>query len=432
MKSSEELLLQVLRNDTAYATGCTDPIGIALAGAVARANITGTIHSISIEVSPNIFKNAMGVGIPGTDHKGIDYAAAMGIVAGEADAGLDVLNAVDSTSSEQAANLLKGAKTEVSISSNGILLFISVRLDTDSGWAQAVIQDNYDRIVQIVKNGENLLQSKSAAAASKRVNLESITVQDVFDFAASVPLEEVKYLAEGARSNHAAAIKGVADGASFGLGKAIGGLNCSDRIMNSYLRARSYTAGASDARMAGLPVRIMAVAGSGNHGITALLSVYAVWEAEGLSEEALIRGLVLSALMTIYIKWHVQRMSAFCGCAVAAATGAAAGITCMLGGNENQAAGAMESIMGCLTGMICDGAKETCSYKVSVAAGEAVLHSYLALQGISVRSPVGILSGSLKQSFINMGLINDPGMKETDKVILDIARQIQREIIDAR
>jgi L-cysteine desulfidase len=432
MNEKENLLGKVLRKDTAYATGCTDPIGIALAGAVARANISGIIYKITIEVSPNIFKNAMGVGIPGSTEKGIDFAAAMGIVTGKADAGLDVLNAPAKSASDEAAALLKRAETKVSVSNNGILLFISIRLDTDSGWVEAIIQDDYDHIERITQNGKDLLVGTKVTDNKEKIDLNSITVQDVFDFAASSSPSELSYLKEGVLSNHAAALRGISEGSSFGLGKALAGLDCTDRILNSFIKARAYTAGASDARMAGLPVRIMTVAGSGNHGITALLSVYAVWEAEGLDEDALIRGLTLSALMTIFIKWHIQRMSAFCGCAVAAATGAAAGITRMLGGSEAQAAGAMEGIMGSLTGMICDGAKETCSYKVSVAAGEAVLHSYFATQGISVHSPVGILSGSLKQSFLNMGLINDPGMKETDRVILDITRKIQTEIMENR
>ena len=432
LKESENLLMQVLRRDTAYATGCTDPIGIALAGAVAKANSSGNIRRIGIEVSPNIFKNAMGVGIPGTTEKGIDYAAAMGIVAGKADGGLDVLSDPHRTASDEASALLKEAETVVTVSSNGILLYISVRLDTDTGWTEAIIEDNYNNVARIVRDGQETRMGREEAKTGEKIDLSHITVQDVFDFAAKTPFEELAFLREGAVSNHKAALRGIKDGSSYGLGKAFESLACTDRIMHAFLKARAYTAGASDARMAGLPVRIMTVAGSGNHGITAMLSVYAVWEAEGLSEEDLIRGLALSALMTIYIKWHVQRMSAFCGCAVAASTGAAAGITRMLGGSEAEAAGAMESIMGSLTGMICDGAKETCSYKVSVAAGEAVLHSYFAKQGTSVRSPVGILSGDLKQSFVNMGLINDPGMKATDAVILDIARRIQAEIMAGR
>ena len=424
--------MRVLHKDTAYATGCTDPIGIALAASVAKANSMGRIEKVTIDVSPNIFKNAMGVGIPGTSDKGIDYAAAMGIVTGNPDGGLDVLNHIEDTASQDVTVLLKEVETTVTISSNGILLYISVRLDTNEGWTKAVIQDNYDNVVCIICNGEETWFDTKTASAGERINLNSICVQDVFDFAASAPFDQLAYLKDGAYSNRAAAMEGIETNASFGLGKALSGLSCSDRIMHAFLKARAYTAGASDARMAGMPVRIMAVAGSGNHGITSLLSVLAVWEAEELDEAALIRGLALSALMTIYIKWHVKRMSAFCGCAVAAATGAAAGITCMLGGTEKEAAGAMESIMGSLTGMICDGAKETCSHKVSVAAGEAVLHSYFAVQGISVQSPVGILSRDLKQSFINMGQINDPGMKETDAVILEIARKIQAEIMQER
>ncbi len=423
MKEVDQTLLEVLKQDTTYATGCTDPIGIALASAAAHDAGKGEIQKITIVVSPNIFKNASGVGIPGTKKKGIQYAAAMGIVTGQPNAGLDVLRQVKENAANEAEQLLEQAKTEVTISDNGILLYIDVRIDTDLGWSQAVIQDDYDNVTRVIHNGELVNASEARVNTKKAYDLSHVTVDDVFAFAETIPIDHVQFLMDGADGNYRAAVEGIEKKASCGLGYALSLMHCSDPILGAVLQARTYTAGAADARMAGFPVRIMTVAGSGNHGITALLSVLAVRDFEKMDNDKTIRGLVLSALMTIYIKSHVKRMSAFCGCAVAAATGAAAGITIMLGGTRPMAIGAMNSIMGNLTGMICDGAKESCSYKVSVAAGEAVLHSYLSLQGVAFNGPGGIVGCDAKESFINMGLINDPGMKVTDRVILDIAKK---------
>ena len=419
--------VKMLQKETQYAVGCTDPIGIALAAAKARSHCPGDLKRMKVSVSPNIFKNAVDVGIPGTNRKGIHIAAAMGIVYGDSEKELSVLHGVEEIDEKEIEDIIDSMEIAVEISENKILLFIEVRLETDQDWVCCRIEDDYNHIVSIQKNGKELVEEPRAQEKKSSFAWEGIDVEDLWFFAEKVQMQKILFLKEGAMKNLEAAHIGIKKETSFGLGCALSHMKESSNEMGSYLKARSYTAGASDARMAGYSVPIMTVAGSGNHGITSLLTILAVWENEDLDDESLLRGLAISALTTILIKWHIQKMNAFCGCAVAAATGAAAGITWMLGGNKEQMIGSMESIMGSLTGMICDGAKGSCSYKVSVASGEAVLHAYLAVKGISIKSPVGILDHNIHQSIKYLGEINDPGMKETDRVILSIIRRIKED-----
>jgi len=420
-------LLEILKKETVYATGCTDPIGIALAGAEAQVHLNGRPESVCIKVSPNIYKNANGVGIPGTQDKGVHIAALMGIVTGDAKRGLGVLAEISVTAAEEVRKLLNHIPVKVEISENGVLLYIEVTVIGQGDTVTVIIQEDYANITSIVINGNEIISGSVLSSKPGSTSMDGVHLHDIIDFVQQSSAETFSFLVEGADANLAAAKKGIESGASFGLGNGLSGFTTRDSKLESFLKARSYTAGASDARMAGFPVPIMTVAGSGNHGITALLTVRAVWEVEQLEQAKLAKGLAMSALTTILIKWHVKRMNAFCGCGVAAATGAAAGVVWMLGGNRDQITGAMQSILGSLTGMICDGAKETCSYKVSVASGEAVIQSYLALAGVYARGPSGILHPEIHRTLQYVGRINDPGMTYTDRVILEIAKEIQDE-----
>ncbi|HHX50549.1 MAG TPA: serine dehydratase subunit alpha family protein, partial [Clostridia bacterium] len=308
------------------------------------------------------------------------------------------------------------------------LLYAAVTLFGRESQVKVVIEDDYDHVAEITKDGY-IIQKNARAERGEVASLEGISLEDMVRFAAQVDLAQIAFLLQGAETNKKAALAGLESGRGSTLGLALwreapGNEN---KMWAAYAKARAYTAAAAEARMSGMKVPITAVAGSGNHGITALLGVLAVAEVEEIEQEKLARALSLCSLVTIYIKSLTNRLTAFCGCGAAAATGVAAAITWLLGGNCRQIGHAMQSVIGSITGMICDGAKESCAFKVSVAAGEAVLVSYLSLMGSYIHSKAGIVAQDILDSMENLGKISDPGMKETDKVILEIIRNMEQE-----
>jgi len=429
MNDIEQTFISVLEKELTVATGCTDPVSISLAASTARYYLIGEVKRVDIIVSANIYKNAISVGIPGTNKKGLHYAAALGIISGDHTKGLEVLNGVTKESERLASLLLEKAEFNVAISHEVNPLFVKVILTSDKEYVEVVIEEDYDQITEINKNGDTIYRSNYSKLREVNSVLDNMDIKNIIEFAENVDLSKILFLKEAAEMNKNAVLAGLKYSPGFKLGYTLN-LNetkTGNIMLDSFLRAKIYTAAAADARMSGMEIPIMSVAGSGNHGITSILSVLAVWEEEGLPEEKLIRSLSISCLITIYIKTFIKRMTAFCGCGVAAATGATAAITWLLGGDVKQIINSMQSIIGSLTGMICDGAKESCAFKVSIAAGEAVLNAYLSLKGSYVQNSVGIVGEKSKDSLINLGHINDPGMKETDRIILEIVRSIQGE-----
>ena len=284
----------------------------------------------------------------------------------------------------------------------------------------AIIAGGHTDFRRIIRNGEVLLDKMSATAAEEDDNAPQLTLRRVYDFALTAPLDEIRFILETARLNKAAAERSFTGDYGHGLGKMLRG-NYEHKIMGDsvFSHILSYTSGACDARMAGAMIPVMSNSGSGNQGISATLPVVVYAEENGKTEEELIRALMLSHLTVIYIKQSLGRLSALCGCVVAA-TGSSCGITWLMGGGYKEVTYAVQNMIANLTGMICDGAKPSCALKVTTGVSTAVLSAIMAMEGRTVTSVEGIIDEDVDQSIRNLTKIGSKGMNETDRLVLDI------------
>ena len=286
--------------------------------------------------------------------------------------------------------------------------------------ATAVIAGGHTTFIYIERNGEVLFQKQHTASCEKEEECLELTLRKVYDFALNTPLDEISFILETARLNKAAAERSFEGNYGHGLGKMLRG-TYEHKVMGDsvFSHILSYTSGACDARMAGAMIPVMSNSGSGNQGISATLPVLVFAEENDKSEEELIRALMLSHLTVIYIKQSLGRLSALCGCVVAA-TGSSCGITWLMGGTYDQVAYAVQNMIANLTGMICDGAKPSCALKVTTGVSTAVLSAIMAMENRCVTSVEGIIDEDVDQSIRNLTKIGSKGMNETDKLVLEI------------
>lgn len=403
------------------AIGCTEPIAVALCVAKATETLGTKPEKINVLLSANILKNAMGVGIPGTGMIGLPIAIALGALIGKSEYQLEVLK--DSTPDvvEEGKRFIEEKRIHISLKENiEEKLYIEVCCEAGDDKAIAVIAGGHTTFIYIERNGEVLFQKQHTASCEKEEECLELTLRKVYDFALNTPLDEISFILETARLNKAAAERSFEGNYGHGLGKMLRG-TYEHKVMGDsvFSHILSYTSGACDARMAGAMIPVMSNSGSGNQGISATLPVLVFAEENDKSEEELIRALMLSHLTVIYIKQSLGRLSALCGCVVAA-TGSSCGITWLMGGTYDQVAYAVQNMIANLTGMICDGAKPSCALKVTTGVSTAVLSAIMAMENRCVTSVEGIIDEDVDQSIRNLTKIGSKGMNETDKLVLEI------------
>lgn len=416
-------LLETLINGVKPALGCTEPVAVGIAVAKAHEVVNGEVNDINVEVSPNIFKNGMGVGIPGTKEIGLVFASALAITCGDANLGLEVFKAVNDTAISQAEELVEKGLVNVELEDSKGNFYIRAKVKTDKGQGICVIRDNHTNIVYIEANGETLYESKEANTSDAHSNeyLKDVKLQDIREFVETVPYEDIKFLLEGVKLNMDMAKVGLDEKPGPGLGAAMN-LLMDEGVMKKDVinEARVLTSAACDARMAGINMPVMSSAGSGNHGITAIIPPTVVCEHIGCDDEKLARTLAFSHLITAYIKVFTGGLSPVCGCAVAAGIGASASIAWALGGTNEQIGGAIKNMVGTLTGMVCDGAKGGCAFKLSTASSEAIIQAKLAMSNIFINDLDGIVSPEVEKTIRNLGSFSDKGMSRADQEIIKI------------
>jgi L-cysteine desulfidase len=423
----QNLILALLRAEVLPTMGCTEPGAVALAAAYASQTIAGKILSIQVNVNANIYKNGVAVGIPGTGETGLHIAAALGAIKKNPERQLSTLEDVLDAELELAKSMLKDELVQVRVDETKNALWVQVRITTDCGYSEAVIMEKHTNLVRLERNGEILFhQGKNEANGNvtdhrRILSQDCVRVAEIIETVVQIPDGELKFLLEGVEMNLLAAKAGLDQRLGMGVGAAIADMVkqgvLSDDMVNY---AKTLTAAAADARMSGENIRVMSSAGSGNHGITAILPVYAVAKRIQASQEQLAKAVAISHLITIYVKIYTGNLSALCGCAVAAATGATAAITWMMGGDVKKIEAAMKNIVANLTGMICDGGKVGCALKLSTAAAAAVESSLLAQRNIIVPDTNGIIAETIEQTVKNLGQVSAPGMINTDKVIMGV------------
>ncbi len=414
-------IIDLVKQEVIPAIGCTEPVAVALCVAKATETLGKRPQKITVSLSANILKNAMGVGIPGTGMIGLPIAIALGALVGKSDYQLEVLRDITPEAVEEGKSFIEEKRINIALKENiDEKLYIEVYCENGDDNAVAVIAGGHTSFVYLKRNAEILLDKKCEHIASCSSTQLDLTLRKVYDFAVTAPLDEIRFILDTARLNKAAAERSFKGDYGHGLGKMLRG-TYEHRILGDSIFSHilSYTSGACDARMAGAMIPVMSNSGSGNQGISATLPVLVYAEESGKSEEALIRALMMSHLTVIYIKQSLGRLSALCGCVVAA-TGSSCGITYLMGGTYQQIAYAVKNMIANLTGMICDGAKPSCALKVTTGVSTAVLSAIMAMENRCVTSVEGIIDEDVDQSIRNLTRIGSEGMNETDKLVLDI------------
>lgn len=414
-------IIALVKSEVIPAIGCTEPIAVALCVAKAAEVLNKRPEKITVLLSANILKNAMGVGIPGTGMIGLPIAVALGALIGKSAYQLEVLKDSTPDAVEAGKRFIEEKRINISLK-NDIeeKLYIEVCCEADTDKATAIIAGGHTCFTYIMHNGDILLDKQTTSCIEEEEDVLDLTLRKVYDFAMTTSLDDIRFILDTARLNKTAAERSFEGEYGHGLGKILRG-TYEHRIMGDsvFSHILSYTSGACDARMAGAMIPVMSNSGSGNQGISATLPVLVYAEENGKSEEELIRALMLSHLTVIYIKQSLGRLSALCGCVVAA-TGSSCGITWLMGGTYEQVAYAVQNMIANLTGMICDGAKPSCALKVTTGVSTAVLSAIMAMENRCVTSVEGIIDEDVDQSIRNLTKIGSKGMNETDKLVLEI------------
>ena len=428
----------ILRMEIAPALGCTEPSAIAF-GAAAAASILGDedITSIKVWVDANIFKNSLAVSIPGTEGlRGLDMASALGAIGGDPKLKLQVLEPVNDHVISQAQKIIQSGMVEVNLLPDQRGLSIRTLVSGIDNVAESTIKDSHDNIVSLKLNDEKILNhplffNKSGGdGQNELIEMESwlkeLSLAKLYGLIDDLDMEDLEFLKEGIQYNLRLAEYGLKHGPGLGVGKTLDGLVKQELMKKDMvLAAKILTSSAADARMAGVKMPAMSLAGSGNLGLTAILPIIAVKDYLECDERVVLEAVALSHIITVFIKAHTGRLSALCGSSIAAGAGSAAGITHMLGGNLIHIAGAINNLIEDLAGIICDGAKAGCALKLSTASGIAVQAALFALQGVQVHATDGIIATSPEGTMQNIGILSTQGMIETDRTILQIMMEKQ-------
>ena len=426
-------IIKMIHREVIPATGCTEPVAVALTVAYASEILPGEVTSIRLDLSANILKNAMGVGIPGTGMIGLPIAVALGAVVAQPSKELTILDDFSDEQFESAKRIMDAKMIDINLKQGDVdKLYVEAALKDNQGHESvAVIEKTHTTLKSLTLDGKAVNRADSPSSSKDAsCNCASpdqyagpdvpLTFDMVYEFATQMPISEIDFILEAARLNKNAAEYSLQGEYGHAVGKMIKG-ELGKKFLGDtpYTHLLTYTSAACDARMDGAPVTVMSNSGSGNQGITATLPVLTFAEDQNVSEEQKIRSLMLSNLMVVYIKQKLGRLSALCGCVVAS-TGSACGITYLLGGTKEQIGYSVKNMVGNLTGMICDGAKPSCSLKVTSGASSAMLSSLLAIERKVVTSNEGVVDDDIDRSIDNLTSIGRDAMTATDKHILHI------------
>jgi len=411
-------MIQIMKNEIVCALGCTEPSAVALAVAKARETLGEDADKIELYVSPNVLKNALNVGIPGTDLYGIDVAAALGCMAGKSCYGLEVLRDVTEQDIFLAKKMIAEDRIRILMKDSEEKLYIQAKCYHQENSAEAVIQKLHTNISSVCRNDEVIFLNDAGPDHAAVSGVYDLTVKEIFDFVNEVDVSELSFLDEVIETNLKIANEGLLNTYGMGVGKHL--------LSNKRVSGKSdfqtcltaYTAAAADARMAGCTLPVMATSGSGNQGLTASLPVITACEYLNCTEEMKYRALALSELVTIHVKEYIGKLSALCGCAIAASVGTACGLTYLFGGGFKNIEHAIKNMVADISGLICDGAKAGCALKIATSVSGAIQCALLAAEGIEVPGTDGIVCPDVEQTIQNLGSLGNKGMIQTDHVIL--------------
>lgn len=413
-------IIELMHREIVPAIGCTEPIAVALCVAKAREILGEIPEKIDVFLSKNIIKNAMGVGIPGTGMIGLPIAIALGAIIGKSDYKLQVLKDLTQKDVENAKTYIDKERINISLKDNCLNnLYIEVHCYYKDNQSIAIIQGGHDNFTYVEKNNQIIYKNDYSENEDNGFNV-NLNFDEVYEFSTKSPIDEIKFILDAAEMNKNALLISMKGEYGHQLKNILSSEKAKEIVGNNILNTMiAATAGACDLRMDGAMVPVMSTAGSGNQGIAATLPVTLFAQSLSSNEDQLIRALTLSNLMVIYIKQKLGKLSPLCGCVVAS-TGSSCGITYLLGGSKSQISFAAKNMIASITGMICDGAKPSCSLKIATSIYTAALSALMAIDNNVVSHYEGIIDDDIEKTIENLAIIGKKGMRETDNIILEI------------
>ena len=416
-------LTELIKSDMKPALGVTEPGAIAFAVSTAKAHIKGTVKRVGLRLNSGMYKNAFTCGIPGTSEVGNYYAAALGAVAADPKKGLECLEGIGKAEEEAAGEIIKEGMISVSMSSITSRIFIEATVTGETSEAVVTIQDAHTNITKITENGTVVFEKEAKAAQeSKEATplIHQYTLAQMVEYVNTVSAQELDFIKEAYKVNYELLQEGLkSPKTTYGpyLLKKNGGVLVSEDERKT---ASLFCNGAIEARVIGLSKPAMSITGSGAHGIIATMPLYAVYKINNYTDEQLLRATALSYLVCMYIKEYSGKLSAFCGCAIAAGTGMACALAWLKGAGAETMEKVINNMASSITGMICDGGNQGCTMKGIVAVDAAFDSVELAMDDVYIYNAHGINGATPEETMHNMGLIASPGMTGTEKTIVDI------------
>ena len=416
-------LTELIKSDMKPALGVTEPGAIAFAVSTAKAHIKGTVKKVGLRLNSGMYKNAFTCGIPGTSEVGNYYAAALGAVAADPKKGLECLEGIGKAEEDAAGEMIKAGMISVSMSSITSRIFIEATVTGETSEAVVTIQDAHTNITKITENGTVVFEKEAKAAQeSKEATplIHQYTLAQMVEYVNTVSAQELDFIKEAYKVNYELLQEGLkSPKTTYGpyLLKKNGGVLVSEDERKT---ASLFCNGAIEARVIGLSKPAMSITGSGAHGIIATMPLYAVYKINNYTDEQLLRATALSYLVCMYIKEYSGKLSAFCGCAIAAGTGMACALAWLKGAGAETMEKVINNMASSITGMICDGGNQGCTMKGIVAVDAAFDSVELAMDDVYIYNAHGINGATPEETMHNMGLIASPGMTGTEKTIVDI------------
>lgn len=421
-------LTQLIKDDMKPALGVTEPGAIAFAVATAKKQVKGEVSEVYLRLNSGMFKNAFTCGIPGSSQVGNFHAAALGAVGADSEKGLECLDGITEEERKMAALMVEQGKIHVDMSEITSCIFIEARVKTEAGEAAVTIQDSHTNIVKIEVNGETVFEKPEERQnhAEEGHLIHQYTLKQLMEYVKNVPAEEISFIRDAYTVNCALFEEGL-NSKRTTFAHYLFEQNGKKVISEDEQKTASLLCNAAiEARVIGLNKPAMSITGSGAHGIIATMPLYGSVKVNGYSEEALLRATALSYLVCMYIKEYSGKLSAFCGCAIAAGTGMACGLALLYGAAEEVMERTINNMASSITGMICDGGNQGCTMKGIVAVDAAYASVRMAMKGVSIDNVHGINGHTPEETMRYMGMIASPGMTGTEKTIVDILEEKKR------
>ncbi|UJA30476.1 serine dehydratase subunit alpha family protein [Clostridium sporogenes] len=419
-----ERLLELIKDETKPAIGCTEPVAVAFTVATGKKYMQGKILKIDLKVSKNILKNGKSVTIPNTEVCGLDIAGALGEICGDSEEGLFVFRNVNNEYLDKAKEMIKNKVVTLNPIEDTDPVFVEATLKGEKDEVVAILRGGHTNIEQVIVNGKIAFEKDNK---NKKDNkdcdfIKELSLKDIRQITEDISIEKLDFIMDGIEMNKEAAMEGLKRQKGLTLGSSLLKLQEEGKIgKDSATIARILTAAGSDLRMGGGMCPIMTSGGSGNQGLCVILPINVVAENIKAPKERLQRAVFFGHAVNNFVKKYTGKLSAICGCAIAAGIGATAGIAWLLGGKDKEIEGAILNMLANLTGMVCDGAKGSCAIKLSTSASEAVISAYLALNDIIVPNNTGIIGNTVEDTINNLGMLCKDGFYKADDVMLSIA-----------